>query len=199
MSSAATYAPIVATSATYYVSIYDPGANCEGTRSAVSATTSAAPVKPTITYGGELTFCAGDAVTLNAPGGNSGYLWSDGTTLQSNKITTSGSLTVQVINASGCKSVASDAVEVDVYAAPDKPMITGSRDICNGKSASLSGLRAASQRRSARPTCRRFPNSSVLLRRKPAWSTRCCPAWKLAARVWVNGGCRTSSSCMPRR
>jgi len=34
---------------------------------------------------------------------------------------------------------------------------------------------------------------------KPAWSRRCSPAWKRAARRQANGGCRTSNSCMPRR
>ena len=63
---------------------------------------------PTITAGGPTTFCAGGSVTLTSSAGTT-YLWSNGATTQSINVTSSGSYTVRVTNASGCQSAASVA------------------------------------------------------------------------------------------
>jgi hypothetical protein len=83
--------------------------------------------------GGPTTFCAGGSVTLTSSAGTS-YLWSNGASTPSIIITTSGSYTVKVTNASGCQSAASTATIVTVNALPAIPTITagGPTTFCNG-------------------------------------------------------------------
>ena len=111
--------------------------NASGCLSAASAATivtvNAIPVTPTITAGGPTTFCAGGSVTLTSTTGTS-YLWSNGATSQNINVTTSGSYSVIVINASGCQSAASVATIVTVNALPVTPTITadGPTTFCAG-------------------------------------------------------------------
>jgi gliding motility-associated-like protein len=116
--------------------------NASGCQSAASAATvvtvNAIPVTPTITAGGPTTFCAGGSVTLTSSAGTS-YLWSNGATTQSINVTTSGSYSVIVINASGCQSAASVATVITVNALPGTPTITadGPTTFCAGGSVNL--------------------------------------------------------------
>jgi gliding motility-associated-like protein len=139
LSSLATYAPVVAATTTYYVSIFDQTGNCEGPRNSVVATITPPPGQPVVTPGGPLSFCSGGNVSLSAPTGYSGYLWSDANTSQTRTVATTATLTVQVADATGCQSVPSDPIIVTVFALPAKPTITGSHDICNGKTVTLTG------------------------------------------------------------
>src|SRR5665811_1055330 len=93
---------------------------------------------PTITAGGPTTFCAGGSVTLTSSPGTT-YLWSNGATTPSINVTTSGSYTVKVTNASGCLSAASSATIVTVNALPATPTITavGPTTFCAGGSVTL--------------------------------------------------------------
>jgi len=93
---------------------------------------------PTISAGGPTTFCAGGNVTLTSSAGTS-YLWSNGATTQNINITTSGSYTVKVTNASGCQSAASIATIVTVNALPATPTITagGPTTFCVGGNVTL--------------------------------------------------------------
>jgi gliding motility-associated-like protein len=101
--------------------------NAYGCQSALSAainvTVNAVPVTPTITAGGPTTFCDGTSITLTSSA-ETIYLWSNGATTPSINITSSGSYTVQVSNASGCQSAASVATIVTVNALPGTPTIT---------------------------------------------------------------------------
>ena len=94
---------------------------------------------PTITAGGQTTFCNGGSVTLTSSAGTS-YLWSNGATTQSINVTASGSYTVKVINASGCQSATSVATVVTVNALPATPSITadGPTTFCAGGTVTLS-------------------------------------------------------------
>ena len=116
--------------------------NANGCQSAVSVATvvtvNALPATPTITANGPTTFCDGGNVTLTSSAGST-YLWSNGATTASINITTSGSYTVQVTNASGCQSALSAATVITVNAIPATPTITadGSTTFCNGSSITL--------------------------------------------------------------
>ena len=93
---------------------------------------------PTITTGGPTTFCAGSSVSLTSSPGTT-YLWSTGATTQSINVTSTGSYTVQITNASGCQSAASIATIVTVNALPATPTITagGPTTFCAGGSVTL--------------------------------------------------------------
>jgi large repetitive protein len=116
--------------------------NASGCQSTVSVATivtiNALPITPTITAGGSTTFCSGGSVTLTSSAGTT-YLWSDAAIAQSRNITSSGSYTVQVTDASGCQSAASAATLVTVNALPVTPTITagGPTTFCAGGSVTL--------------------------------------------------------------
>jgi len=120
---------------TYQVAVND---GYSTVNSQVSVTVNALPATPTITASGPTTFCAGGSVTLTSSSGTS-YLWSTGATTQSINVTTSGSYTVQVTNASGCQSLPSAATVVTVNALPATPTITasGPTTFCAGGSVTL--------------------------------------------------------------
>src|ERR1035437_9580313 len=123
--------------------------NASGCQSALSAATvvtvNALPATPTITANGPTTFCDGGSVTLSSSAGST-YLWSNGATTASINITTSGSYTVQLTNASGCQSALSAATIVTVNAVPATPTITagGPTTFCNGSSVTLTSSPEAS-------------------------------------------------------
>ena len=96
------------------------------------------PATPTITASGPLTFCTGGSVTLTSSAGTS-YLWSNGATTPGINVTTSGSYTVRVTDASGCQSEASVATVVKVNGLPVTPTITagGPTAFCAGGSVTL--------------------------------------------------------------
>ncbi|MBI2274299.1 MAG: HYR domain-containing protein, partial [Bacteroidetes bacterium] len=77
----------------------------------------------TITAGGPTTFCPGGSVTLTASAGTS-YLWSNGATTQSITVSSSGSYTVTVTNASDCSATsAATVVTVQDIVAPVTPVL----------------------------------------------------------------------------
>ena len=117
--------------------------NGTGPTSTQSVVVNANPSTPTITAGGPTTFCAGGSVTLTAPASTS-YLWSTGETTQAITVTTSGSYTVQVFNASGC-SATSAAKVVTVNPLPTAPTITagGPTTFCTGGSVVLTSSSAS--------------------------------------------------------
>ena len=122
-----------------------------------SVTVNALPVTPTITAGGPTTFCDGGSVTLTSSAGTS-YLWSNGATTASINITTSGSYTVQVTNASGCQSAVSAATNVTVNAIPPTPTITagGPTTFCDGGSVTLTSSAETSYLWSNAATSRKY-------------------------------------------
>ena len=93
---------------------------------------------PTITAGGPTTFCTGGSVNLTSSPGTT-YLWSNGAKTQIINVTTAGSYTLKVTNASGCQSAASAAITVTVNALPATPTITtgGPTTFCTGGNVTL--------------------------------------------------------------
>jgi subtilisin family serine protease len=79
---------------------------CSATSGSTAVTVNANPAKPTISASGPTTFCAGGSVTLTASSATS-YHWSDGATTQAITVTTGGSYSVTVMNASGCPATSS--------------------------------------------------------------------------------------------
>jgi len=129
-------------STTYHVAIFD-GFTTINPQVAVAV--NALPSTPVITAGGPTTFCAGGNVTLNSSAGTS-YLWSTGETTQSIIVTSSGSYSVQVTNASGCQSPPSAAIGVTVNAIPATPTISssGPTTFCDGDNITLTSSADAS-------------------------------------------------------
>lgn len=110
----------IATTGNYTVQV----SNTSGCVSAVSAATPVTvdpqPATPTITPGGSTTFCAGGSVTLTSSTGTS-YLWTNGATTGSINVTTAGSYSVRVTDASGCQSAMPPAMPVTVNPLPSAP------------------------------------------------------------------------------
>jgi large repetitive protein len=138
-SNGATTQSIIVTSAGSFTVQFTNASGCQSAPSAARVVTvNTVPVTPAITAGGQTTFCAGGSVTLSSSAGTN-YLWSNGATTQSINVTSSGSYTVRVINASGCQSAASVATIVTVNALPATPVITadGPTTFCAGGSVTL--------------------------------------------------------------
>jgi hypothetical protein len=92
---------------------------------------------PIVTISGPLTFCEGGSVTLTAPAGFSGYLWSNGATTQTITVTESGSYTVSVADGNGCTGTSTE-VDVTVYDAPTPTLTVVGGPFCAGDSALVS-------------------------------------------------------------
>lgn len=130
--------PSLSNTRDYFVSIFDPVASCESTRSSVTAIVQLG-AKPLIDPDGDLSFCEGSSILLSAPPGFVQYVWSTGETTRQISASTSGSYSVQVGDGT-CVSPSSDLVNVSVDAAPQKPIITssGNTTICGSGSVVLS-------------------------------------------------------------
>ncbi|MCX6167654.1 MAG: gliding motility-associated C-terminal domain-containing protein [Sphingobacteriales bacterium] len=116
---ATTQSITVSTAGSYTVRITN-ATGCTSVASAASTVVVNAPPTATITASGPTSFCAGGSVTLSANAGSS-YLWSNGATTQSITVSTAGSYTVRVTNATGCISTSSSAVSVSVTGALNIP------------------------------------------------------------------------------
>ncbi len=129
--------PVVSPSVntTYHVAVFD---GFTTVNSQVAITVNAKPPIPAITIDGPATFCAGGSVTLTSSPGSS-YLWSSGETTPVINVSTAGSYSVKVSNASGCQSEASVATMVTVNSLPASPIITadGPTTFCAGGSVTL--------------------------------------------------------------
>jgi hypothetical protein len=79
-----------------------------------------------ISYIGQLEFCEGDSVILDAGYGFTHYLWNNGSTEQTLIIKNTGTFIVQVEDTLGC--IAIDSISVIVNPKPEKPIITEHKD-----------------------------------------------------------------------
>lgn len=80
--------------------------------------------------------CGEGLTTLSAPAGYARYLWSNGDTTQTINVSQTGGYSVRLISAEGYKSPWSDTVQVYYYAL-NTPVISGSTDICQGSSTTI--------------------------------------------------------------
>lgn len=122
-------------SGTYSVTVTSNG--CSSTATTM-VTVNSNPSTPTVSVSGPLTFCQGGSVTLTSSSAT-GYTWSTGATSQSITVSSSGTYSVIVLNASGC-TAASNSITVTVNPNSATPTITanGPLTFCEGDSVVLS-------------------------------------------------------------
>ena len=89
----------VSTAGTYSVTVTD--ANSCSANDAITITESALPV---VDLGTVTTYCAGSSMTLDAGNAGATYLWNDGSTNQTLNVSTPGTYSVTVTNASNCSA-----------------------------------------------------------------------------------------------
>lgn len=124
----------VTNSGTFTVTATD-GNGCKGTSTATVVTVNTLP-NAAITADGPTVFCAGGSVNLTASAGSS-YLWSDGQTTRTIRVTSSASPSVKVIDANGC-SATSAVTPVTVNALPVANIsASGPTVFCAGGSVTL--------------------------------------------------------------
>jgi hypothetical protein len=97
------------------------------------------PSNAGITVNGSTTFCAGGSVTLTAPTGYVGYLWSNGQGTPSITVSQAGSYSLVGTTAAGCTYAVGQPVVVSVTQATI-PVISanGPLELCTGQSVTLS-------------------------------------------------------------
>ncbi len=113
--------PPLSTTTTYYVSL--DNTSCESMRTAVTATINPIPPQPLITssiapVGNALTICGSPNLTLSAPSGYAGYLWSNGSTSPIITVSVSDTYSVTVTDTAGCISLASESLSVTILPEP---------------------------------------------------------------------------------
>ena len=115
---------------------------CVGTSAQTVVNVSAYPVAK-IAAGGPTTFCSGGSVILTADTAKT-YLWSNGANTRSITISTTGTYSVKVTNASGCSAI-SNAISVNANGSPATPTISASRStaLCTGDSVILTSSTAS--------------------------------------------------------
>jgi gliding motility-associated-like protein len=101
------------------------------------------PAAPLINVSGPITFCQGNSVTLTSTAGSNNF-WSTGATTNSITVTTSGTYTVYYVDANGCSSAVSAAVNVLVNPLPSVPVISasGPLTVCPGGTVDLTSTSA---------------------------------------------------------
>jgi hypothetical protein len=118
------------------VSYTTNGVNGCTTTTTTTLAVAAIPVA-TITASGSTAICQGASVTLTASPAAS-YLWNNNATTQSITVSSTGSYTVEVINATGCASAISAPTTVTVNALPIAAIAAnGSTVFCQGGSVGL--------------------------------------------------------------
>ncbi|NBW30952.1 MAG: hypothetical protein EBR35_06835, partial [Flavobacteriales bacterium] len=126
----------VSNSGNYTVTVTDFN-GCSSLSLPISVIVNSTPATPEISASGSTTICSEGSLTLlsNSPNGN---LWSNGSSSQSNIVTTSGTYFVTVTE-NGCTSLASNSIPVTVNITPPPPIISvdGPTTFCSGNSVVL--------------------------------------------------------------
>jgi hypothetical protein len=131
---------VAVTPNTVYYAVYEGYGSATGTISVSISEIDNPVASASISANGPTTFCQNGSVQLTASAGSS-YSWSNGASTQSTVVTSSGTYSVTVINASGCPATASQTVTVQ----PNPQVFTtsGGGAYCSvpgtGVSVSLSG------------------------------------------------------------
>jgi hypothetical protein len=120
---------------------YSVAASLDGCPSASASTPVTVNPAPTgsISSSGNTTFCQGGNVQLNvstAPGNS--ILWSNGATIPSITVNTSGTYSAQITSPSGC-TINTNSITVTVNSKPATPTVSasGSTTFCSGSSVTL--------------------------------------------------------------
>jgi len=133
---------LVNTTGNYSVKLTDAN-GCQNTSTVTNVIVNPLPVA-TITSNGKINYCQGESilVTLLSSNGTS-YLWSNGATTSSISPNQSGSFTVQVTDANGCKAT-SQPVVVKMNSLPNVTATASKTAICSGENVTLTGGGASS-------------------------------------------------------
>ena len=120
----------------YSLKIVDSN-KCESPLTTINVMVNPVPSAPIVTASGPTGFCQGDSVVLTSSVLN-GNNWSQGDSIQSITVKTSGNYFVKLINNIGCEAV-SNTISVNVGNLPPTPSISsiGSTDFCAGDSVKL--------------------------------------------------------------
>jgi hypothetical protein len=120
-------------SGNYTISARDQNGCVSPPSAGVQVTVNPLPPTPVITADGPTVFCADLSVNLQSTTA-SGFLWNNGSTSQSIKVTTSGTYTVQTINQFQCFSDRSNEIGVSTLALPPAPTVQplGATTFCDG-------------------------------------------------------------------
>ena len=131
----------VGVSGNYSVMVFNEDGCSSQSLESVNITVNATPQQPTISVTGSTNFCEGESVTLSAPAGAPGYLWSNGETTQSITVAETGSFSCVIVDEFDCQSQSSVTVSTMVFDLPDAPAISLSDDaiLCPGDTVVLSG------------------------------------------------------------
>ncbi|WP_080057824.1 SdrD B-like domain-containing protein [Spirosoma aerolatum] len=107
--------------------------NCPVATDAMDLTINGVKDVPVVTVVGAQNLCYGDSVTLKAPAGYTGYKWSNGATSETIIVKHSGTYSVQLVDGSGCSSVSSEPVMVNVAEPVLPPLVHNLRNECPSK------------------------------------------------------------------
>ena len=113
----------------YTVTVVDANF-CTSVSAPISILVNPKPATPIASAQGNTNICDGQTVSLST-NNSSSYLWSNGSSTQTNIVNSSGVYSVQVTNQFGCVSSSSNAIAVTVNANPSTPVISSaSTTIC---------------------------------------------------------------------
>jgi gliding motility-associated-like protein len=126
---------IADTSGTYFVTVTN-AAGCTANSNSINVTVNALPIA-VVTPNGPTTFCQGNNVLLTATGGST-YVWSTGETTSSITVSTNENIQVDVTNANGCTSAASNTIVTVLPVTVATITAIGPTAICLGSNVTLS-------------------------------------------------------------
>lgn len=132
---ATTQTIVVNSSGNYGLTVTNPQ-SCPSIAVPIQVNVTALPSPPVISSSGSTTFCENGSVflTSNLPGN---LLWSNGSTLQSISVNTSGTFSCQ-ITSNGCTSLPSNTIQVNVIPNPVSSLTpSGPTTFCQGSSVVL--------------------------------------------------------------
>ncbi|MCE7042289.1 T9SS type A sorting domain-containing protein [Dyadobacter sp. CY312] len=131
-------------SGNYTISARDQNGCVSKPSAGVQVTVNPLPPTPVITADGPTVFCADLSVNLQSTTANS-FLWSNGSTSQSIKVTKDGTYSVQTINQFQCYSDRSNEIGVSTLALPPAPLVTplSATTFCDGDFVALQASNGA--------------------------------------------------------
>ncbi|MBO9615905.1 MAG: T9SS type A sorting domain-containing protein [Dyadobacter sp.] len=128
----------IRTSGNFTISARDANGCVSPVSPVVQVVSNPLPTTPVITADGPTTFCADLSVNLTSTPA-AGFLWSNGASTQTLKVTIAGTYSVQTINEFQCYSDPSNQISTQTLALPPSPTVTArlATTFCDGDTISL--------------------------------------------------------------